>query len=429
MFDSNMKTVLLGDLAFESKARAGGGQEPKMPVYGVDRRTGLMPAAKYSSSNLSRYKVLKPGSFAYNPMRLNIGSIAYCSEKHEVGLVSPDYVVFECKGGLLDPKFLRYFIDGEDWQQWTASAGVGSVRVRIYFRELAKMPLKVPSFEKQKRSAHILATLDNRIELNRRMNATLEAMAGALFQSWFVDFDPVKSNAQNGSPRVEDKLFPDSFEDSPLGAIPRGWEVGTIDDATSLIIDYRGRTPKKMGSDWSEDGIPAISAKNVKGGRLVRPETFNYVSEELYGKWMKDKLTQGDVLMTSEAPLGELYYLALDARYCLSQRVFALRADPSCCESTFLYHWLSLPSCQTEMAGRGTGSTVVGIRQSELRKVRVLLPPLAVQKAASGFLTPWVEQVHRNEDQNRNLSALRDALLPKMLRGDLSTNELETISP
>jgi type I restriction enzyme S subunit len=210
------------------------------------------------------------------------------------------------------------------------------------------------------------------------------------------------------------------FQESRIGHIPLGWAVGTIDDATSLIIDYRGKTPKKMGSDWSATGIPAVSAKNVKGGRLVRPDMFNFVSENLYERWMKDKLALGDILMTSEAPLGELFYLALDARFCISQRIFAMRAHPSRCEPTFLYYWLESPACQTDILNRGSGTTVEGIRQTELRKVSVLLPPLPIQKAAAKFLAPWTEQIHRNEDQSRTLATLRDTLQPKLLNGELS---------
>ncbi|HQT29620.1 MAG TPA: restriction endonuclease subunit S [Thiobacillus sp.] len=190
-------------------------------------------------------------------------------------------------------------------------------------------------------------------------------------------------------------------------------------------MDYRGRTPKKMGSDWSPTGIPAVSAKNVKGGRLVRHDMFNFVSEELYERWMKDKLALGDILMTSEAPLGELYYLALDARFCLSQRIFAMRANPGVCEPAFLYYWLESPACQTDIINRGTGTTVEGIRQSELRRVSVLLPPLPIQKAAAKFLAAWTEQIHRNEEQSRTLATLRDSLLPKLLSGELSVSDLQ----
>ncbi len=296
-----------------------------------------------------------------------------------------------------------------------------TTRSAVYVRDF-----DVPPLAEQKAIAAVLGALDDKIELNQRMNATLEAMARALFQSWFVDFDPVRAKLDGRPPAALDPataaLFPDSFQDSSIGPIPHGWTVGTIEDATSLIIDYRGRTPKKLGSDWSSTGIPAVSAKNVKGGRLVRPDMFNFVSEELYERWMKDKLALGDILMTSEAPLGELYYLALDARFCLSQRIFAMRANPAVCESAFLYYWLESPACQTDIINRGTGTTVEGIRQSELRRVSVLLPPLPIQKAAATFLGAWTEQVHRNEEQSRTLATLRDSLLPKLLSVELSVD-------
>jgi type I restriction enzyme S subunit len=298
------------------------------------------------------------------------------------------------------------------------------VQATFNLRDLAKLPIPIPPKRTREAIAAVLGALDDKIELNRRMNATLEAIARALFQSWFIDFDPVRAKLDGRAPAALDEataaLFPAAFQDSALGPIPLGWEVGTIEDATSLIIDYRGRTPKKMGSDWSESGIPAVSAKNVKAGRLVRPEMFNFVSEALYERWMKDKLAIGDILMTSEAPLGELYYLALDARFCLSQRIFALRASPSRCESMFLYYWLESPSCQTEIVNRGTGTTVEGIRQSELRNVAVLLPPISIQTAAARSLARWTEQIHRNEEQSRTLAALRDTLLPKLLSGALN---------
>ena len=180
----SMKPTALGDFAFESTARAGDIPEGSLRVYGVDRTDGLTLDAKYTSKDLSRYKVLRPGMFAYNPMRLNIGSIAHCTDEHTTGLVSPDYVVFSCKPGALDPAFLGYAIKGPEWQQWTTAAGVGSVRVRIYFRELARMPMSVPPLAQQKAIAAVLGALDHKIALNRRMNATLEAMARALFDDW-----------------------------------------------------------------------------------------------------------------------------------------------------------------------------------------------------------------------------------------------------
>ena len=186
------KRVCLGTVTWESRDRAQS-ESGHLQVYGVDRHEGLTHQAKYTSENLSKYKLLRPGMFAYNPMRLNIGSIAYCSKHDSPGLVSPDYVVFSCNEECLDPEFLKFAILGRDWTQWTTAAGVGSVRVRIYFNELGRMPLPIPPLDVQKSIAHILGTLDSTIELNQRMNETLEAMVRAIFKSWFVDFDPVRT--------------------------------------------------------------------------------------------------------------------------------------------------------------------------------------------------------------------------------------------
>lgn len=207
--------------------------------------------------------------------------------------------------------------------------------------------------------------------------------------------------------------------DSDRGEVPEGWRVGTIDDATSLIIDYRGKTPKKLGGDWSLEGIPAISAKNIKAGRIVQREKMKFVDEELYNRWMKDKLALSDILMTSEAPLGELLYLARNANFCLSQRVFCLRANHGCCLPIYLYHWLNTSVSQERLRSRATGTTVVGVRQSELRKVEVLLPPLSIQKGAAKPLENCMMKIGRNEDEIHILAVIRDTLLPKLMSGEI----------
>ena len=387
-----------------------------------ERRIGRVPVMGSAGQNGFHDTALAKGpGIIVGRSGASFGQVHYSAVDywpHNTGLYVTDF-----KGN--DPRFAFYFLKALDFERYNS----GSAQPSLNRNFIYPIPIRVPEPAQQKAIAEVLGALDDKIELNRRMNATLEAMARALFQSWFVDFDPVRAKLDGRQPVGMDEataaLFPHSFEDSAMGAVPRGWKVGTIEGATSLIIDHRGKTPKKLGSDWSEKGIPAVSAKNVKGGRLVRPDTFNFVSEELYARWMKDELTHGDILMTSEAPLGELYYLAIDTRFCLSQRIFAMRANPTRCESTFLYYWLESPACQTEIINRGTGTTVEGIRQTELRKVTVLLPPLPIQKAAAKFRAAWTEQIHRNEEQSRTLATLRDTLLPKLLSGELSVKGLE----
>ena len=435
----------LGNFISNSSERSSALAENTLPVYGVARTAGLTPAAKYQSKDLSRYKVIRPGMFAYNPMRLNIGSIAYCKETQPIGLVSPDYVVFSCDSKALDHKFMKYAIMSPEWQHWTNTAGVGSVRIRIYYKELATMPFEVPPLPEQSVIAHILGSLDEKIELNRKMNATLEAIAQALFKSWFVDFDPVIDNALAAGNPIPDELaaraevrrqaiaggtaneaaaqdFPSAFQQTEeLGWIPEGWEMSTIKDTTAAIIDHRGKTPKKLGSDWADSGFPAVSAKNIKGGKLVRKDTIRFTDSDLYERWMAQELNKGDVLMTSEAPLGEKLYLAKKFKWVLSQRLFALRANENL-SGVYLYHWLNTNIAKSDIDGRASGTTVQGIRQSELRKVKVLAPSIPCITAFSNTADSLMEKRAINEENSEQLTKLRDTLLPKLISGEIKTN-------
>lgn len=260
------------------------------------------------------------------------------------------------------------------------------------------------------------------------MNATLEAIARALLKAWFVDFEPVRANAENhpsesASPEIA-KLFPSEIENG----IPKGWRFETIDSSTSLIIDHRGKTPKKLGGNWSEDGIPAISARNIKSERFINKKSVNYVDEKLYDKWMRNKLESGDVLMTSEAPLGEFLYLAEEKPLCLSQRVFALRANKKVCLPSYFYFQLTSRHLQEKISGRATGTTVIGIRQGELRKISLLLPPVEIQDRAATVFETALKKISTNDNETDLLKEIRDSLLPHLMSGEIRGGALKSSS-
>ena len=142
------------------------------------------------------------------------------------------------------------------------------------------------------------------------------------------------------------------------------WRKVKLDDALSLILDCRGKTPKKLGDDWLRNGIPALSAKNIKTGQIINKNDIRYVSQKLYDKWMPEKLEKGDILLTSEAPLGELLYLKEKADYCLSQRLFALRAKPQILDSRFLYYYFLSPIGRHQLLRLIIGTAAEGIRHS-----------------------------------------------------------------
>jgi type I restriction enzyme S subunit len=206
----------------------------------------------------------------------------------------------------------------------------------------------------------------------------------------------------------------DAVQENELGIFPVSWNISTLGDVLETIIDHRGQTPTKLGGAWSDGGIMALSAKSVKNHELVKLDLANWVDEELFERWMPEKLQAQDILMTSEAPLGEFFYLADFSHYCLSQRLFALRADKSIIEPTVLYFQLSDTIGLNQIDIRKTGTTVVGIRQSELVKVPVVIPPHAVQADFARICDPLLLQIEKNAMEMRSLENLANILMAKL---------------
>ena len=182
------------------------------------------------------------------------------------------------------------------------------------------------------------------------------------------------------------------------------WKEHPLGEITELIIDYRGKTPQKLGGDWSDHGYRALSAKNIKTGKIVQPDTIRYVDETLYHKWMKDEIKRGDILITSEAPFGQIYFWNSDEKIVLSQRLFGVRIQKDY-DPRFIYYYMTTPEFQGELSGRATGTTVIGLRQPELLKCVVRCPNVLTQHKISSVLSALDEKIEFNEKLNDNLSA------------------------
>jgi type I restriction enzyme S subunit len=141
---------------------------------------------------------------------------------------------------------------------------------------------------------------------------------------------------------------------------------------------------------------------------------------------MKDELQKGDILLTSEGPMGEMYYLSKNDKYCLSQRLYALRANTKKIDPAYLFFWLQSPLAKSDINGRATGTTVVGIRQSELRKVRVLNPSKKLTQRFQQAIGGSLSMMGLRSKESLSLTSLRDTLLPRLLSGELSVSEAET---
>ena len=207
------------------------------------------------------------------------------------------------------------------------------------------------------------------------------------------------------------------------------WKEYKLGEIVDLVIDYRGKTPLKLGGSWSEDGYRALSAKNIKTGQIVNEDSIRYVDEELYHKWMKDEVQKGDILITSEAPFGQIYYWDSEEKIVLSQRLFCLRLSKTV-HPHFVYYYMTTHAFQHELDGRSTGTTVVGLRQPELMKCRIMLPSYTTQVMISSILKSLDDKIQVNRRINNNLEQQAQALFKSWLMncedevtiGDLSQN-------
>lgn len=197
------------------------------------------------------------------------------------------------------------------------------------------------------------------------------------------------------------------------------WNHFALGEITELVIDYRGKTPKKLGGDWCKQGYRALSAKNIKTGRIVQAETIRYIDESLYRKWMKDEVQRGDILITSEAPFGQIFFWDSDEKIVLSQRLFCVRIKPEY-DARFIYYYMTTPEFQSELDGRATGTTVIGLRQPELMKCIIRCPEIQEQKVIAAILSSIDAKIIANEKVNDNLEQQAQAIYHE---------RFETISP
>jgi len=312
-----------------------------------------------------------------------------------------------------DPRFISYLLATLHLGHHNAAGAVPGLNRNA----LHLLPVTIPPPLIQKKIASLLCAYEDLMENITRRIKILEETAQMIYREWFVNF------RFPGHESVK-------MIDSELGPIPDGWRVTTIDDVTEEIIDYRGKTPHKLGGEWAERGIVALSALNVKQGRLENLDKAKLVSEDLYHRWMKSELKAGDILLTSEAPLGQAYFLPESRRYCLSQRLFSIRAIQKLIKPVLLYFALSSNEGQKQIHARASGATVLGIRQSELRHVPLVQPEYGIQEIADAKLLPFLNLIDVMQRKTENLRLTRDLLLSKLMSGeiDLQHFSFETVA-
>jgi type I restriction enzyme S subunit len=331
-------------------------------------------------------------------------------------------------GVSVDSRYASYYLGHPEVRAWIVRHAHGATMPNLNTSILGACPFLEPPLTEQRAIAHILGTLDDKIELNRRMNETLEAMARALFKSWFVDFDPVRAKMEGrwrrgeslpGLPAHLYDLFPDRLVDSELGEIPEGWVVKPIGDLAEVV---GGSTPKTERPEYWEGGAHNwATPKDLSGISIpVLLDTDRKITDAGLSQISSGLLPKGTVLLSSRAPIG---YLAItETPIAVNQGFIAMKARPGI-SNLFLLRWAS--AAHDDIVSRANGSTFLEISKKDFRPIRTVVPCTPVMEAFDRMSRPLFRKVVENERAARTLAAIRDELLPKLVSGELRVERAE----
>lgn len=405
----------IGDFIQRVKNKNSDGTITRLLGINIDKY--FMPSvANVVGTDLSKYKIVKPNQFACN--RMHVGRdyrlpVALSKEK-EPFIVSPAYDVFEILDSnvLLEEYLMMWFSRKEfDRNCWFHTDT--DVRGKLGWDSLCDIELPIPSIEKQRAIVQEYQTITQRIQLNEQLNQKLEETAQAIYKHWFVDFEFPDENGMPYKSSGGEMVYNEELDMD----IPKNWNVSLINNIIDTIISHRGKSKSHLDGKNYKNKIycnPIISAKNIKGGKIVKKESIIYVNNQTLKEWMVTPLKYGDVLLTSEAPLGELLFISNKYNFLLSQRLFGIRANELKTKGIHLYFWLQTSTAKREMEGRSTGTTVQGIKLSELKKLLILCPPLELINLFNIHVSSLISLVETKNDENEINSSICQLLLSKM---------------
>ena len=314
-----------------------------------------------------------------------------------------------------DPRFCYYFLKTLDWQKFNDKSGVPGVNRNDAHLE----PVKVPLLAEQKVVSAVLGAIDDKIDLNRCMNKTLEAMSKAIFKDWLVDFGPVRTKLNNMDPYLPEhiwRLFPDKFNEEGK---PEGWMASPVKTACYRI--FNGGTPKRDNSEyWIGGTVPWLTSGEVRNPYIL--ETKNFITDIGFAnssaKWVDPGST---VVALYGATAGQVSYVA--NKLTTNQAVCALMPKP-----TFRYFlYLSLSWSTQTLSGMARGSAQQNLSKGLVEDFPIIFPSDALMEVLDATLDPIFKRIIENENEIKTLSSLRDFLLPRIMSGEVRVCEAEKL--
>ena len=321
-----------------------------------------------------------------------------------------------------DKRYLYYVLCSREYRNEVLASATGTTVKHTSPERIKRYKFPLPPLPEQRAIAHVLGTLDDKIELNRRMCETLEAMTRALFQSWFVDFEPVRAKMEGrwrpgeslpGLPAGHYHLFPDNVVSSPFGDIPEGWEVRSLGEVVEVV---GGTTPSTNVPEYWEGGVHCwATPKDLSA--LVTPvllDTERRITDGGLHQIGSGLQLPGALLMSSRAPIG---YLAISEVPVAVNQGFIAIPPGTVLPNLYLLYW-----CQSNLENiisYANGSTFLEISKSNFRQLPALLPSQEILDVFLSGAKDLHDRIVANERESHSLAAKREALLPKLVSGEV----------
>lgn len=396
---------------FGSALRRNELHEQGIPVY--EQKNAIYNHRKFRFFiDKQKYNKLKRFTVKENDLMIScsgtVGKVSIIKKNDPVGIISQALLLLRGDKNKIDSKFFYYFLTSREGYNAITSVSSGSVQVNIAKRNIIEnISIYLPNIAEQKAIVATLSCLDNKIELNNRINKTLKEMAQAIFKSWFVDFEPF----QDGE-----------FVDSELGRIPKGWSILQLKDVSDF---QNGYAFYKVG--YSDKGVMVIDLGNVDIlGNFVKTKSDKFISTELYNqpKMEKFHVLKDDlvIIMTDRKStmdlLGKTAKISNNEQYILNQRVGRIRPN-ACINVNFLYTYLNNEHFLNELKKKALGSVQKYVNTNNIKDSKLIIPNNIVMTEFGNMIDPIFEQMEVLNRENQTLNSIRDALLPKLMSGEI----------
>ena len=364
----------------------------------------------HDRERLSKY-ILHDGDIVFS----RVGSVdrrALVKESESGWLFSGRCLRIRSDPKKIDSGYLSHFFGLPSFKEHIRAIAVGATMPSLNTQILSDIVVPHPrDLNEQRAIAHILGTLDDKIELNRRMNATLEAMARALFKSWFVDFDPVRAKMagrDTGLPKHLADLFPDRLVDSDIGKIPEGWRQGTLADLARL-------NPESWSSRNAPDCILYVDLANTKWGYINDIQEYTWEGAPSRGRRV---LRLGDTIVGTVRPRNGSFAL-IDRDGLTGSTAFAVLRPRNAAEREIVWCAATSGDAIERLAHLADGGAYPAVRPRGVLDTAVVLPDARVRLAFSSLAAPFLNRMGATQRESRNLATLRDTLLPKLISGQV----------